>query len=123
MSISDKKFLAICDEFPRFHAFLSQRALMRRNHFRLIEMKIREQEKVTRIRRKIMITEEAMNKETSKTKMKQIANARDKTKLLNRGLLELSHLERPRYKGDIDQLTIKFTAPIIRVIYLYLISS
>ena len=42
MSISDKKFLEICEEFPAFHGFLCQRALTRRNYFKKIEKKLRE---------------------------------------------------------------------------------
>lgn len=37
MTVPKDEFIEICEEFPQFHAFLTQRALTRRNYFKLLD--------------------------------------------------------------------------------------
>lgn len=45
MMIPKNDFLEICDEFPAFHSYLQQRALMRRNYFKMLDLKRKDKEK------------------------------------------------------------------------------
>jgi hypothetical protein len=39
MNINKDTFIEICEGFPKIHAYMMQRALMRRNYFKLMDLK------------------------------------------------------------------------------------
>lgn len=56
----------------------------------------------SRSRKRVMETEMAISNEKSKKKALAIADARDRNKLLDPSLLDLSFLETPRFKSDME---------------------
>eukprot|EP00347_Sterkiella_histriomuscorum_P006194 403353701 len=115
MTISAHKFLQICEQFPKFHSFLCQRALMRRNHFKMEEFKAKQNNLASRSRGRRLETEAEIIKVKSKKRAIEISNARDRNKLLDPSLLDLSFIETPKFKSDLEQVSVKFRIPIIRM--------
>ena len=106
LTLSAKKFLKICQEFPSFHQFLCQRALQRRNFFRAEEEKL--QDKIQKMMEGgLNLVETATKLQQKQKKLKQktedqkiMKEAREKTRMMKQKYMALEPIERPKFKAD-----------------------
>jgi tRNA(Ile)-lysidine synthase TilS/MesJ len=74
---------------------------MRRNHFKILEKQANAGDR--RIPRNVILeTEQEMENEYDPQRRKDIVSAKDRSKLLDKELLELNIDERPRFKTDLE---------------------
>eukprot|EP00347_Sterkiella_histriomuscorum_P000928 403373987 len=127
MSISAEQFLESCDDFPGYHQFISQRALLRRNHFRELEAQSNEALKRRPREDQIRTT---LDKHHSNSLAQQlnditqfddegvdnsVSQAIQKNHLMNQDLIKLADTEMPVFKADKQTIDINFTLPILRM--------
>jgi len=106
MTVPKDQFIEVCEEFPQFHAFLTQRALVRRNYFKLLALK--------QNKRKVKAVLDSQRDEM--LNINEDSDIEDNDDFLfNQDLMALDHNEKSESFMENLQLSICFTISMFRM--------
>lgn len=106
MTVGKDDFIEICEEFPSFHAFLTQRALTRRNYFKLLDLK----------RHKTNVKELLKAQTFERMDINDDSDVEDNDDFLfNPELMVLDDNEKPETLMENIHLSIRFTISMFRM--------